>query len=174
MKTIPVSSVSPTPLLPVHGMVSDIGPEAEAPAASVVHGFAVAEKSSGPSCSPKTSGPARMGSRPDRRESKRRSGLTASVPFTDTTSSPSEQLVTCGVPPDAVTWLPGPAALSLAVPKSTVAAGGTPHTYRSAGSEQAEYLLVMPLRIASLIEAIHEPGADVRAQFAAHASAILP
>lgn len=62
-----------------------------------------------------------------------------------------------------------------AAPGSAVLARrGTPHTYRNTGSEQAEYLLIMPPRIASLIEAIHEPGADVRALFAAHASAILP
>jgi hypothetical protein len=50
---------------------------------------------------------------------------------------------------------------------------GTPHTYRNAGAEEAEYLLVVPPRIASLIEAIHEPGADVHALFRAHASEIL-
>ena len=50
---------------------------------------------------------------------------------------------------------------------------GTPHTYRNAGDVEAEYLLVMPPRIASLIEAIHQPGVDVRALFKAHASEIL-
>lgn len=56
---------------------------------------------------------------------------------------------------------------------AVLARRGTPHTYRNPGSEEAEYLLVMPPRIASLIEAIHEPGADVRALFSAHASEIL-
>jgi hypothetical protein len=49
----------------------------------------------------------------------------------------------------------------------------TAHTYRNAGSEEAEYLLVMPPKIASLIEAIHEPDADVPALFTAHASELL-
>ena len=46
---------------------------------------------------------------------------------------------------------------------------GTPHTWRNAGDVEAEYLLVMPPRIASLIEAIHQPAADVHALFTAHA-----
>ncbi|HET7426034.1 MAG TPA: cupin domain-containing protein [Gemmatimonadales bacterium] len=50
---------------------------------------------------------------------------------------------------------------------------GTPHTYRNPGTEEAEYLLVMTPRIASLIQAIHEPGADLTALFRAHASEIL-
>jgi mannose-6-phosphate isomerase-like protein (cupin superfamily) len=50
---------------------------------------------------------------------------------------------------------------------------GTPHTWRNAGDVEAEYLLVMPPRIASLIEAIHQPAADVPALFLAHASEIL-
>jgi mannose-6-phosphate isomerase-like protein (cupin superfamily) len=56
---------------------------------------------------------------------------------------------------------------------AVLARRGTPHTYRNAGGEEAEYLLVMPPRIASLIEALHRPGADVRASFAAHASDLL-
>lgn len=56
---------------------------------------------------------------------------------------------------------------------AVMARRGTPHTYRNAGTEEAEYLLVMPPRIASLIEAIHQPGADVAALFRAHASQIL-
>jgi hypothetical protein len=39
---------------------------------------------------------------------------------------------------------------------------GTPHTYRNAGNVEAEYVLVMPPRIAALIDAIHQPDADVR------------
>jgi mannose-6-phosphate isomerase-like protein (cupin superfamily) len=56
---------------------------------------------------------------------------------------------------------------------AVLARRGTPHTYRNAGDVEAEYLLVMPPRIASLIEAIHQPGLDVRALFKAHASEIL-
>ena len=56
---------------------------------------------------------------------------------------------------------------------AVLARRGTPHSYRNAGSEEAEYLLVMPPRIASLIEAIHEPGADVHGLFRAHASEVL-
>ena len=56
---------------------------------------------------------------------------------------------------------------------AVLARRGTPHTYRNAGDVEAEYLLVMPPRIASLIEAIHRPGQDVRALFKAHASEIL-
>jgi mannose-6-phosphate isomerase-like protein (cupin superfamily) len=56
---------------------------------------------------------------------------------------------------------------------AVLARRGTPHSYRNAGSEEAEYLLVMPPRIASLIEAIHQPNADVHALFKAHASEVL-
>jgi hypothetical protein len=56
---------------------------------------------------------------------------------------------------------------------AVLARRGTPHTYRNAGDVEAEYVLVMPPRIASLIEAIHQPGLDVRALFKAHASEIL-
>jgi len=56
---------------------------------------------------------------------------------------------------------------------AVMARRGTPHTYRNAGAEEAEYLLVIPPVIATLIDAIHEPGADVRALFEAHASEIL-
>lgn len=56
---------------------------------------------------------------------------------------------------------------------AVMARRGTPHTYRNAGDEEAEYLLVMPPRIASLIDAIHEPDADVPALFTAHASELL-
>ena len=56
---------------------------------------------------------------------------------------------------------------------AVLARRGTPHTYRNAGDVEAEYLLVMPPRIASLIEAIHQPDVDVRGLFKAHASEIL-
>jgi len=52
--------------------------------------------------------------------------------------------------------------------------GGTAHTYWNAGSEPARYLLVMTPRIARLVDAIHEPDADVPALFAAHDSELLP
>jgi mannose-6-phosphate isomerase-like protein (cupin superfamily) len=56
---------------------------------------------------------------------------------------------------------------------AVLARRGTPHTYRNAGNVEAEYVLVMPPRIASLIEAIHQPGADVPALFKAHASELV-
>jgi mannose-6-phosphate isomerase-like protein (cupin superfamily) len=56
---------------------------------------------------------------------------------------------------------------------AVLARRGTPHTWRNAGDVEAEFLLVMPPRIASLIEAIHEPAADVPALFKAHASEIV-
>ena len=56
---------------------------------------------------------------------------------------------------------------------AVLARRGTPHTYRNAGSVEAAYLLLMSPRIAALIEAIHQPDADVPALFQAHASEIL-
>lgn len=50
---------------------------------------------------------------------------------------------------------------------------GTPHTWWNAGDVEAEYLLVMPPRIAALIDALHQPGADTPAAFKAHASEIV-
>ena len=50
---------------------------------------------------------------------------------------------------------------------------GAAHTYWNAGDREARYLLVMTPKIAGLIEAIHEPGADVPALFAAHDSELL-
>ena len=64
--------------------------------------------------------------------------------------------------------------------EATIAAGGavlvrhgTAHTYRNAGTAPARYLLVMPPRIARLVEAIHEPDADIPALFEAHDSALV-
>ena len=57
---------------------------------------------------------------------------------------------------------------------AVVAPRGTPHTYWNAGSIEARYILVMSRRIARLIEAIHAPGADIPAVFAAHDSELLP
>ena len=57
---------------------------------------------------------------------------------------------------------------------AVLARRGVPHTYRNAGDSEAVYLLVMPPRIAQLIEAIHQPGADIPALFHAHDSEILP
>jgi len=56
---------------------------------------------------------------------------------------------------------------------AVLARRGTPHTYWNAGRTEAAYLLVMTPRIAELIEQIHEPGADVSAIFAWHASEVL-
>jgi mannose-6-phosphate isomerase-like protein (cupin superfamily) len=56
---------------------------------------------------------------------------------------------------------------------AVLARRGTPHTYRNAGHDEAEYLLVTTPRIASLIDALHEPGADVPALFRTHASELL-
>lgn len=57
---------------------------------------------------------------------------------------------------------------------AVVAPRGTPHTYWNAGKVEARYVLVMSTRLARLIEALHAPGADVRALFAAHDSELLP
>ena len=54
-----------------------------------------------------------------------------------------------------------------------MASRGTPHTFWNAGDVEARYLLVVTRRIAHLIEAIHGPGADIPALFAAHDSEIL-
>jgi mannose-6-phosphate isomerase-like protein (cupin superfamily) len=56
---------------------------------------------------------------------------------------------------------------------AVLARRGTPHTYWNAGQTEAQYLLVMTPRIAELVEQIHEPGADVGAIFASHASEIV-
>jgi len=56
---------------------------------------------------------------------------------------------------------------------AVLARRGTPHTWRNAGDVEAEFLLVMPPRIASLIEALHQPGADAPALFNTHSSEIL-
>jgi mannose-6-phosphate isomerase-like protein (cupin superfamily) len=56
---------------------------------------------------------------------------------------------------------------------AVLARRGTPHTFWNAGTVPARYLLVMTPRIAHLVEAIHEPDADVRALFAQHDSEIL-
>jgi uncharacterized cupin superfamily protein len=56
---------------------------------------------------------------------------------------------------------------------AVLAPGGTAHTYWNAGSAEARYLLIMTPRIGRLIEAIHAPGADIAAVFAAHDSELL-
>jgi quercetin dioxygenase-like cupin family protein len=56
---------------------------------------------------------------------------------------------------------------------AVLARRGTPHTYWNAGGTEATYLLVMPPRIAQLVDEIHEPNADVQAVFARHDSAII-
>jgi mannose-6-phosphate isomerase-like protein (cupin superfamily) len=50
---------------------------------------------------------------------------------------------------------------------------GTLHTFWNVADVEARYLLVMTPKIARLIDAIHEPGADIPALFAAHDSEIL-
>jgi mannose-6-phosphate isomerase-like protein (cupin superfamily) len=67
----------------------------------------------------------------------------------------------------------GSAELEAGPGSAILARRGTPHTYRNVGDEEAEYLLVMTPRIATLIEAIHEPGADVPTLFRACASELL-
>jgi len=57
---------------------------------------------------------------------------------------------------------------------AVLARRGVPHTYRNVGDTEVVYLLVMPPRIAQLVEAIHQPGADIPALFRAHDSEILP
>ena len=56
---------------------------------------------------------------------------------------------------------------------AVLAPRGTPHTYWNDGPTEARYLLVMTPKIAQLIDAIHAPGADIAAVFAAHASELL-
>src|SRR5215510_7388151 len=56
---------------------------------------------------------------------------------------------------------------------AVLAERGVPHTYRNAADVESEYLLVMTPRIASLIEHVHEPGADIPAVFAAHRSLVM-
>ena len=56
---------------------------------------------------------------------------------------------------------------------AVMARRGIPHAYRNAGAVPARYLLVMTPRIAHLVDAVHEPGADFRALFAAHDSELL-
>jgi uncharacterized cupin superfamily protein len=56
---------------------------------------------------------------------------------------------------------------------AVLASRGTPHTYWNAGDQEARYLLVMTPKIAELIKAIHEPGADLTMEFETHDSEIL-
>ena len=56
---------------------------------------------------------------------------------------------------------------------AVIAPRGTPHTYWNSGETEARYLLVMTPNIAQLIAAIHAPGADIGALFAAHESELL-
>jgi mannose-6-phosphate isomerase-like protein (cupin superfamily) len=67
----------------------------------------------------------------------------------------------------------GDEAFEVGPGSAVMARRGTPHTWRNAGDVEAEFLLVMPPRIASLIEALHQPGANAPALFKAHASEIL-
>jgi mannose-6-phosphate isomerase-like protein (cupin superfamily) len=51
--------------------------------------------------------------------------------------------------------------------EAILARRGTVHTYWNASSVPARYLFVMTPKIAQLVDALHEPGADVPALFAA-------
>src|SRR5205085_2938951 len=63
--------------------------------------------------------------------------------------------------------------VTVAAGGAALAARGTAHTFWNAGSVPARYLLVMTPGIARLVQALHEPGADVPALFAAHDSELL-
>ena len=56
---------------------------------------------------------------------------------------------------------------------AVLASRGTPHTYWNAGDHDARYLLVMTPKIAKLIKAIHQPGADMTKEFEMHDSEFL-
>ena len=64
--------------------------------------------------------------------------------------------------------------LSAGPGQAVLASRGVAHTFWNAGDEEARYLLVLTPRIAHLIDAIHAPGADIAAAFAAHDSELLP
>ncbi|HEV2590489.1 MAG TPA: cupin domain-containing protein [Gaiellaceae bacterium] len=50
---------------------------------------------------------------------------------------------------------------------------GVAHSFWNAGDGAARYVIVMPARVAALVAAIHEPGADPRALFPRFASELL-
>jgi uncharacterized cupin superfamily protein len=50
---------------------------------------------------------------------------------------------------------------------------GVPHTFWNAGGGRARYLIVMTPRIAALVAALHEPGANARELFPRFASELL-
>lgn len=50
---------------------------------------------------------------------------------------------------------------------------GVAHAFWNAGDEPARYVIVMPPRVAALVAAIHEPGADVASLFPRFASELL-
>jgi mannose-6-phosphate isomerase-like protein (cupin superfamily) len=56
---------------------------------------------------------------------------------------------------------------------AVMAPHGTVHTYWNPRPEPARYLLVMPRRIADLIEALHAGGADPGEVFRAHDSTLI-
>ena len=61
-----------------------------------------------------------------------------------------------------------PASTAVLVP------AGTPHTFwNAAGGRTTRYLIVMPQRVAALVEALHEPFEDVDALFARFDSALV-
>jgi len=50
---------------------------------------------------------------------------------------------------------------------------GVAHTFWNAGPGRARYLILMSPRVAALVAALHEPGADPRELFPRHASELL-
>jgi mannose-6-phosphate isomerase-like protein (cupin superfamily) len=63
--------------------------------------------------------------------------------------------------------LHAPAGTAVLVP------AGVPHTFWNAAGARTRYLIVMPPRVAALIEALHEPFDDVHALFARFDSALV-
>ena len=63
--------------------------------------------------------------------------------------------------------LEAPAGSAVLVPR------GLPHTFWNAGGGRARYLIVMTPRVAALVAALHEPGANPRQLFPRFASELL-
>jgi mannose-6-phosphate isomerase-like protein (cupin superfamily) len=63
--------------------------------------------------------------------------------------------------------LEAPAGSAVLVPR------GVPHTFWNAGGARTRYLIVMPPRVAALVEALHEPSANPRELFPRFASELL-
>lgn len=61
-----------------------------------------------------------------------------------------------------------PAGAGVLVPR------GVPHTFWNAGTDRLRYLILMTPRVAALVAALHEPGADAPALFARFDSRLIP